>query len=231
MLKSQNQQNGGAARETRVLLADDHYLVRAGIRSLLESIPGVRVVAEASNGREALECMGNEKLDLVFLDISMPGLNGLEALPRIRKEFPLVPVIILSMHQSTEYAWNAMDAGASGYLLKKDGVAELQTAVKAVLAGEKYVSPGIWKGLLRQPLNAPRHLLRRSLQCLSPRQREVLQLMAEGETTKGIALILKVSDKTVEYHRSELMKCLNIFDVAGLVRFAIRSGLVSLESE
>jgi DNA-binding NarL/FixJ family response regulator len=231
MLKAAHQQKSGVPNEIRVLLADDHYLVRAGIRSLLESIPGVTVVAEASDGREALECMGNETFDLVFLDISMPGLNGLEALSRIRKEFPRVPVIMLSMHQSNEYAWNAMEAGASGYLLKKDGVAELQAAVKAVLSGETYVSPGIWKGLLRQPLQAPRQLLHRSLQCLSPRQREVLQLMAEGETTKGIALILKLSDKTVEYHRSELMKCLNIFDVAGLVRFAIRSGLVSLEAE
>jgi DNA-binding NarL/FixJ family response regulator len=226
MLKITHQQKG-----TRVLLADDHYLVRAGIRTLLEAVPGVTVVAEASDGREALEAMKKEELDLVFMDISMPGLNGLEALTRIKTDFPRVPVIILSMHQSEDYAWNAFNLGASGYLLKKDGVAELQSAIKAVLAGETYLSPTVSKGLLRHSLNAPRQFLRRSLECLSPRQREVLQLLAEGETTKGIAMILNISDKTVEYHRAELMKGLNIFDVPGLVRFAVRSGLVALETE
>ena len=227
-----HQQKGGAsAARTRVLLADDHYLVRAGIRSLLQAMPDVTVVAEASDGREVLECLTRETIDLVLLDISMPGLNGLEALPRIKKDFPLVSVVILSMHQVSEYAVKALNLGASGYLLKKDSVAQLQTALKAVLAGGTYLSPGLSKSFFRQSLDAPGQLLQRSLDRLSPRQREILQLLAEGETTKGIGLILNISAKTVEYHRAQLMKCLEIFDVPGLVRFAVQSGLVALETE
>jgi DNA-binding NarL/FixJ family response regulator len=233
MLRSSetSEQGRGSMRvERRVLLADDHYLVRAGIRALLEAMPDVTVAGEASNGREVLEFLAKERLDLVLLDISMPGLNGLETLARIQKEFPSVRVIVLSVHETNEYAWKAVNLGASGYLLKRDGVAQLHSAIQAVLKGEVYLSSGISKGLFRDSLLAPKRLMNRSIERLSTRQREVLQLLAEGETTKGIALILNISNKTVEYHRAKLMQCLDIFDVPGLVRFAVRTGLITVES-
>lgn len=214
-------------QNTRVLLADDHPIVRSGIRSELEKMPGVTVVAEASDGREALEFVKTHLPDVVFMDISMKGLNGLEATSRIVKEFPKTRVVILSMHQSEEYFWQALKSGAVGYLLKKAAVAELGTALKRVVEGEIYVTRELSSKLLQKlPLHQIAHQ-KSPLEKLTERQREILQLIAEGQTTKAIGLILKVSPKTVEYHRSKLMERLNIFDIPGLVRFALQNGLIS----
>ena len=164
------------------------------------------------------------------MDISMPGLNGLEAAARIAKEFPDVRVIILSMHDNEEYYWRALKAGAAGYLLKKAATAELETALQRVVRGEVYLSREISKRLLKKlPLDGIAD--RKSpLEQLTGRQREMLQLIAEGQNTKGIAEILKVSPKTVEYHRMKLMDRLNVHDIPGLVRFALRVGLIPQES-
>ncbi len=217
------------APKIRVLLADDHPIVRSGIRSELERLPEVEIVGEASDGREALEMVQQHQPTLVFMDISMKNLNGLEATRRILREFPKVRVVILSMHQNEEYFWQALDAGASGYLLKKAATAELAAALKRVTAGEIYLSSEISKLMLKK-LPAQRQALRESpLSSLSERQREILQLIAEGQTTKAIALILEVSPKTVEYHRAKLMQRLKIFDIPGLVRFALREGLITQE--
>jgi DNA-binding NarL/FixJ family response regulator len=213
---------------TRLLLADDHALVRAGIRSLLEKMTGVEVVAEASDGREALELIKKKLPDLVLMDIAMPGLNGLEALARTTKEFTAMKVIILSMHANEEYALQALRAGASGYLLKDGAVAELELALRVVARGETYLSPRISKRVIDGYLerlgnqSAPGGLL-------TARQREILQLIAEGQSTKEIAFLLGVSVKTVEAHRAQLMLRLGIHDVAGLVRYAMRVGLVPPE--
>jgi DNA-binding NarL/FixJ family response regulator len=213
----------------RVLLADDHPIVRAGIRAELERLPHVTVVAEASDGREAIELIKEHRPNVVFMDISMRGLNGLEATGRITKEFPQVRVIILSVHQSEEYFWQALKSGASGYLLKKAATGELATALQQVVGGEIYLAREISKRLVKKlPLQHIAHQ-KSPLEKLSERQREILQLIAEGQTTKAIALILKVSPKTVEYHRAKLMENLNIFDIPGLVRFALQSGLISQE--
>jgi len=215
---------------SRVLLADDHTLVRAGIRALLEKLPGVEVVGEASDGREVLDLIKVRQPDLVLMDISMPGLNGLQALTQITKEFPPVRVIILSMHQNDEYVLQALKSGASGYLLKRAATAELPVALKTVFGGGIYLSREIARKFLQK---FPLQQIAQStspLEQLTSRQREILQLIAEGQTTKAIALILKVSDKTVEYHRARLMARLNIFDIPGLVRFALRHGLISQES-
>lgn len=210
----------------RVLLADDHPIVRAGIRAELERLPQVEVVGEASDGREAVEMVRTLRPHLVFMDISMRGLNGLEATARISKEFPGVRVVILSMHQNEEYFWRALKSGASGYLLKKAATAELSAAVQRVLDGQIYLTREISNRLLKKlPLQQIAHH-RSPLENLTDRQREILQLIAEGQTTKAIALILKVSPKTVEYHRAKLMERLNIFDIPGLVRFALQSGLI-----
>jgi DNA-binding NarL/FixJ family response regulator len=213
---------------TRLLLADDHALVRAGIRSLLEKMTGVEVVAEASDGREALELIKKKLPNLVLMDIAMPGLNGLEALARTTKEFTAMKVIILSMHANEEYALQALRAGACGYLLKDGAVAELELALRVVARGETYLSPRISKRVIDGYLerlgnqNASGGLL-------TARQREILQLIAEGQSTKEIAFLLGVSVKTVEAHRAQLMLRLGIHDVAGLVRYAMRVGLVPPE--
>ena len=214
---------------TRVIIADDHPIVRAGIRAELEKIPGVEVAGEATDGREALELVKTTKPAIVFMDISMRGLNGLEATSRITKEFPKVRVVILSMHQNEEYFWQAIKSGASGYLLKKAATTELGAAVSQVLAGEIYLAKELSMRLLKKlPLQQIAHQ-KTPLERLSLRQREILQLIAEGQTTKGIGMVLNLSPKTVEYHRGRLMKRLNIHDVPGLVRFALQAGMIAQE--
>ena len=217
-------------KSVRVILADDHTIVRAGIRAVLEKFPGVQVVGEANDGREVLELVKEHQPDVVLMDISMPGLNGLEAAERMAKEYPGVRVIILSMHSNEEYYWRALKVGAAGYLLKKAATTELETALQQVMRGEVYLSQEISARLLKKiPLDGIAE--RKSpLEQLTGRQREILQLIAEGQNTKQIADLLKVSPKTVEYHRMKLMDCLNVHDVPGLVRFAMRVGLISQES-
>jgi DNA-binding NarL/FixJ family response regulator len=210
----------------RVVVAEDHALVRAGIRSLLEKLPGVEVVGEAADGREALELLETQSPHVALLDISMPGMNGLEAAARAARQFPATRVVVLSMHANEEYVHQALRAGAAGYLLKDAGAAELELAVRAVARGETYLSPAISKQVMSD-------YVRRtgagttSLEALTPRQREILQLIAEGHTTKEIAKKLDLGVKTIETHRAALMRRLDIHDVAGLVRYAIRSGLVN----
>jgi DNA-binding NarL/FixJ family response regulator len=210
----------------RVVLADDHALVRAGIRSLLQDIPGLEVVAEAGDGNEALRLVDRLRPHLVLMDITMPGLNGLEATKRIRKERPETAVIIVSMHASEQYAIHAMQAGASGYLLKDADLAELQLAIAAVVRGETYLSPAITTHVIAD-YQRRLSLTEDPLERLTPRQREILQLIAEGHSTKEIAARLNLSVKTVETHRGQVMERLDIHDVAGLVRFAIRVGLIN----
>ncbi|MEI6674037.1 MAG: response regulator transcription factor [Verrucomicrobiota bacterium] len=216
-------------RSLRVILADDHALVRAGIRSLLEKLPGVEVVAEAGNGREALELVLRHRPDVVLMDITMPCLNGLDAAARMTTEFPEVRVIILSMHNNEEYYWMALKSGAAGYLLKQAATAELATALQAVARGEIYLSQEISKRLVKQFFVQGIAGRKSPFEQLTGRQREVLQLIAEGQNTKSIADILKLSPKTVEYHRMKLMTGLNVHDITGLVRFALRMGLISQE--
>jgi DNA-binding NarL/FixJ family response regulator len=210
----------------RILLADDHALVRAGIRSLLEKIPGVEVAGEASNGREAIELIRGKRPDLVLMDIAMKELGGLEALPRITKNFPSVKVIILSAHANEEYVIRALRSGAAGYMLKDAATLELELAINSVTQGKTYLSPSISRTVIDSYLERVGSLSS-PIEQLTARQREILQLIAEGKNTKEIASTLEVSVKTVEAHRLQLMARLDIHDVPGLVRYAIRSGLVS----
>jgi DNA-binding NarL/FixJ family response regulator len=213
----------------RVVLADDHTLVRAGIRSLLETIPDVEVVAECGDGREALELISRHRPDLALLDIGMPGMNGIEIARQTGKASPKTKIVILSMHDDKTHVTQAMRAGVAGYLLKGAAVAELPLAIESVMAGETYLTPRVSRhlvaGFLGDETGAGD-----PLEGLSRRQREILQLIAEGRSTKEIAAIFEVSVKTIETHRARLMERLDIHDVPGLVRFAIRSGLVSPES-
>ena len=211
---------------TRVLLADDHALVRAGIRALIEKIPNVEVVGEARTGREALELVKSKLPNLVLMDIAMAELGGLEALPRITKDFPGVRVIILSAHANEEYVIRALRSGAAGYMLKDAATAELELAINSAAQGKTYLSPSISRTVIDSYLervggeSGP-------LEYLTPRQREILQLIAEGKNTKEIAFTLEISVKTVEAHRLQLMARLDIHDVPGLVRYAIRNGIVN----
>jgi len=215
-------------RSVRVLLADDHALVRAGFRTLLESIEGVHVVADADNGQDALRLIDLHRPDIAIMDISMPGLNGLEATARASADFPSVRVIILSMHANEEYVLRALQAGAAGYLLKDADPVELELAVAAVARGDTYLSPPVSRHVIDDYVRRVSDR-RGPLDSLTARQREVLQMIAEGNTTRQMAQVLGVSAKTIETHRAHLMERLDIHDIAGLVRFAIRTGVVSAE--
>lgn len=211
----------------RVLVAEDHALVRAGICALVERIDGVEVVAEAGDGHEALRLIKELRPQIVLLDLTMP-LNGFKVLDRTVKEFPDVGVIMLTMHEAEEYAMRALSLGAMGYLPKSAASAELELAIRTVARNEKYVSPELSKRtFLERAKDAAQG--RSPLAELTPRQLEVLRLIAERHSTKDIARRLEISIKTVESHRAQLMERLNIYDVAGLVRYAIKMGIVTIE--
>jgi DNA-binding NarL/FixJ family response regulator len=212
----------------RIALVDDHALLRAGIRALLEKLPGIEVVGEANNGREALELIKKKGPNVILLDISMTELGGLEALPRIVKDFPAVKVLILSAFANEEFVLRALRSGAAGYMLKDAAAEELELAIKAVANDKTYLGPSISRTVVEsylQRTTGEQGLIEQ----LTARQREILQLIAEGKNTKGIASTLDISAKTVDAHRLQLMARLDIHDVPGLVRYAIRSGLVSAE--
>jgi DNA-binding NarL/FixJ family response regulator len=210
----------------RIVLADDHALVRAGLRSLLEQVDDVTVVGEASDGLEALRAVEDLAPDVVVADVAMPGLNGIELIERLARERPGARVLIVSAHANEEYVLRAVRAGGAGYVLKDASPAELERAVRTIAAGDKYLSPAISGHVISAYLErvtedeapGPR---------LSPRQRQVLQMIAQGRSTKEIAGILSLSVKTIETHRAQIMERLDIHDVAGLVRYAIRIGLIS----
>ena len=212
-------------KRIRVLLADDHTLIRAGIRGLLEGLDGVEVAGEAGDGHEVLRLARELHPDVVLLDIGMPGLNGLEAAARMARIDPAIRVVILSMHLSEEYVLQALRAGAVGYLLKGSAVAELELAIRAVARGETYLSPPVSKQIVAEYVSRTGGAEDR-LSVLTPRQREILQLVAEGFSNKEIAARLGLSYRTVETHRNQLMKRLGIHDLPGLVRFAVRMGVV-----
>jgi DNA-binding NarL/FixJ family response regulator len=212
----------------RVLVADDHALVRAGIRVLVERIEGVEVVAETGNGREALRLIKEHRPNIVLLDLTMPDVSGFAVLEQTARELPDVSMIVLSVHDNEEYALRALSLGAMGYLPKSAASAELERAIKTVARKEKYVSPELSrKTFLEHASDASRG--RSPMAELTPRQLEVLRLIAERHSTKDIARRLDISAKTVESHRAQLMERLNIYDVAGLVHYAIRMGLVTIE--
>lgn len=212
-----------------IILADDHALVRAGIRTLLEKLPGVKIVAEAGDGRETVALVHQHVPDLVVMDISMPNLNGFDATARIVHEHPATKVLILSMHTGEDYVLQALRAGAAGYLLKDAATVELALALHAIRAGETYLSPTISKGVLARYRELALDPRAEATKSLSPRMREILQLIAEGRSTKEIAFLLNLSVKTIETHRMHLMARLDIHEVAGLVRYALRHGLITAE--
>jgi len=208
----------------RVLVADDHVLIRQGVRHVLEEAPDLEVVAEAATGEETLRLAASEAPDVVLLDISMPGMSGLEAAVRLQSDVPSARVLILSMHEQIEYVLQAVRAGASGYLLKDAGPAKLREAVRAVHEGEGYFSPAVARELgaaLRGGADSPGE----ASASLTPREREVIVRIADGRSNKQIAVDLGISRRTVESHRESLMRKLGIRTVAGLTRFVLENRL------
>ena len=209
-----------------VVLCDDHNLMRAGVRALLEREPDITVLGEAAQAEEAVSLIGTLAPDVVLVDIAMPGTNGAPLTATLSQRFPALRMLIMSLHRSATAVRQSMADGAKGYLLKDAGPAELRDAIHAVARGETYVSAQGQRPRESRPVEhgaGANH-------DLSPRQREILELIALGHTTKEIAVRLELSVKTVETHRTELMRRLDIHDVAGLVRYAIRTGLVTADT-
>lgn len=212
--------------KTRLALIDDHQIVRDGLKALLSNLSHCDVVAEGGSGEEAIALAERPDIDIFLMDIAMPGISGLDAAVRIREVRADAKIIILSMHATSDYVRRAMQAGASGYMLKNMATNELEEAIRKVAAGMRYLSPDV-AGSLDEPANAGES--DPALDALTDRQKEILRLLAEGMSTRDIASLLTISAKTVETHRSQLMQKLEIYDVPGLVKFAVRHGLVSVE--
>lgn len=213
----------------RILIADDHKLFRDGLRTLLEQQPGLSVVGEAADGRALLELVATQKPNLVVLDVSMPGLNGLEAARRIHAQDPAIRIAMLSMHADRRYVLESLKAGAAAYLLKDDGFAELVRAIPRIMAGQVVLAARISDQVVQDYLALAGRDAGSAFSALSPREREVLQLIAEGRSTKEIAAAQAVSVKTVETRRKQIMDKLDLHSVAELTKYAIREGLTSLD--
>jgi DNA-binding NarL/FixJ family response regulator len=207
-----------------IVLAEDHGLVREGIKKIIEAIPGLRVVGEVGDGLELLELLKGLPVDMVILDITMPSLPGIEATREIKKAYPAVKVLILTMHKKKEYLNNAIAAGVDGYLLKEDAPKELVTAMDTIREGMIYVSPLLSSDLANLYFQSQRHPAAEPTAPLSPREIEIIKLIAEGKSSKEIAEILFLSFRTIQNHRTKIMRKLNLKKNTDLVRYAIRKG-------
>ena len=214
----------------RVLIADDHKITRQGLRSLLEKESDIEVIAEAQNGRNAVELAKKLYPDVIIMDVSMPDLNGVEASKQIIQDSDNVKIIALSMHSDSLFVSEMLKSGASGYLLKDCAFEELEQAIRTVIDGKAYLSPSISGVVVEDYLHRLSKTELGKVEVLTDREREVLQLLAEGKSTKQIALKLHISAKTVETHRRQIMNKLDIHTVAGLTKYAIRKGLTALET-
>jgi two-component system, NarL family, response regulator NreC len=215
-------------KKIRILLADDHTILREGIRSLLEDQPDMQVVAEAEDGQAAVALAAETAPDVALLDIAMPRLNGLEAARQIKRCAPQVKVLILSMYDNEEYIRSILASGALGYLLKDAGSRELLAAIRTVYRGKMVLSPAVTRLVVENYLRWGETLPNLTDPCLSPREREVLQLIAEGYANKQIAEILTISIKTVQAHRSRLMEKLNLHDRGELIKYAIQKKIIEI---
>ena len=212
----------------RILIADDHTILRAGIRSLLDMMPDIQVVGEVDNGKDAIYHAGQLKPDLVLTDLSMPKTNGTEAIQRIKSRYPDIKILVLTVHKTEEHVHAALKAGANGYVLKDDTSDELITAISNIMAGKTYLSPSICNEVVMGYLADPnKEKIISSLDLLTTREREVMKLIAEGYRNKDVAEYLSISLKTVEKHRSNMMKKLNLHSASSITSFAIKNGITS----
>ncbi len=215
---------------TRVLLADDHKILRQGLQTLLQNEPNIEVVGQADNGRDAIELAKELQPDVVIMDVAMPDVSGIEATRELLNAVPTSKVVALSMHSDQRFVAGMLAVGASGYLLKNAAFEELALSIRTVVANELYLSPGITGVVVKDYLNRLGRAQRTSAPALSSRETEVLRLIAEGRTTAEIAEDLQISVKTVETHRRQVMEKLDLRSIADLTKYALRIGLVSLDS-
>jgi DNA-binding NarL/FixJ family response regulator len=211
----------------RIVLADDHIIVRRGLKRLVEEMPNVKVVGEASDGLELLSMLKNLTAHLIILDISMPNLRGIEATRKIKEAFPSVKVLILTMHRDKELLYSAISSGADGYMLKEDSEEELFSAIEKIRQGGVYISPGLSKEAAEDLEEIPEGIPKPATKRLSKREIEILKLIAEGKSSKEIAKLLFISPRTVENHRASIMGKLGMKRTADLVRYAIQKGYLS----
>ena len=212
----------------RILIADDHTILRAGIRSLLEMVPNFEVIGEVENGKDAILQAGLLKPDLILSDLSMPKTNGTEAIQRIKSRYPDIKILVLTVHKSEEYVHAALKAGANGYVLKDDTSDELINAIQNIALGKTYLSPSICSNVVMGYLADPdKETISSSIDQLTTREREVMKLIAEGYRNKDIAEYLSISLKTVEKHRSNMMKKLDLHSASGITSYAIKNGLAT----
>ena len=214
----------------KVLIADDHTILRQGIKALLDNQAEIEVIGEAKDGREALTLIERLLPDVILMDIAMPGLNGLEATRRIKKKFPKIKVLVLTMYTNEEYVFQILNAGANGYLVKETAFQDLISAIRAVYRDEAFMSPSISKKVINRYTQRVRETNNTTGDILTTREREILQLIAEGSSSKKIAEALFISPKTVETHRTHIMDKLNIHNRTDLVKYAIRTGIVDIDS-
>ncbi len=211
----------------RIVLADDHVLIRHGIKNMLSLSDDIRVVGEVSNGEELLSLLHSETVNLIILDISMPKIGGLEALALVREKFPWIKILVLTMHKSKQYFYHAMAAGADGYLVKDDSEEELLVAIRKLQSGKKYLSPFFTEDFADDVISAFRREKRSPFQELTRREKEILQLVVDGYTSKEMADSLGLSHRTVDHHRSNLLRKFRLKNSVDLVNFAIQNGFVT----
>ena len=213
----------------RILLADDHVLIRHGIKNIMKKDSRLCVAAEANNGKELLSFLDNTEVDLIILDISMPGIGGMEAIGIVKSKYPCIKILILTMHKNKQYFYNAMSAGADGYLMKDDSDEELLLAIEKVIAGKSYISPFMAEDFADDVISMYRNEKKSPFQELTRREKEILQLVVKGYTSKKMAEHLHLSQRTIDHHRSNLLRKFKRKNSVDLVNYAVRNGFVTSE--
>lgn len=216
-----------AQNQYRILLADDHVLIRHGIRNIISNNPALKVIGEVGDGEELLIFLERMVPDLLILDISMPKLTGIEAVSKVKKAYPQVKILMLTMHKNKQYFYHAMSAGADGYLMKEDSDEELLLAIKRIRDGKSYLSPFLSQDFADDVISAYRNNRSSPFETLTTREKEVLNLVVEGHTSRAMADILHLSPRTVDHHRASLLKKFNMKNSVDLVNFAVRNGFVT----
>lgn len=219
----------GEIENCRILLADDHVLIRHGIKNIIKRNEKFQITGEVSNGKELLAFLETQMVDMIILDISMPGVGGMEAVGLVKAKHPEIKVLMLTMHKNKQYFYNAMAAGADGYLMKDDSETELLVAIEKVLSGKNYISPFMAEDFANDVINMYRYEKKSPLQEMTKREKEILQLVVGGYTSKKIAAHLDLSQRTVDHHRSNLLRKFNKKNSVDLVNFAVRNGFVTSE--
>jgi DNA-binding NarL/FixJ family response regulator len=213
----------------RILLADDHVLIRHGIKNIIKKDEKFQVVGEVSNGKELMSFLETSEVEMIILDISMPGIGGMEAIGLVKRKYPWVKILMLTMHKNKQYFYNAMSAGADGYLMKDDSDEELLVALEKVLSGKSYISPYMADDFADDVISMYRNEKKSPFQELTKREKEVLQLVVEGYTSKKMAKHLNLSQRTIDHHRSNLLRKFNRKNSVDLVNYAVRNGFVSID--